>query len=53
MKVKNVRGWVCPSCDEFHPLDEETIPVPETRYQCGVCEEIYEDKDSGKECCKE
>ena len=51
MKVKQIKGIACPGCDEFIPAVD--IPAEETRYQCGECEEIYEDKDEAKECCKE
>jgi len=51
MKVKAVKGIVCPGCDEF--VLKEDIPEVEERYQCGECEEIYEDRDEAKECCKD
>jgi len=51
MKVKVVKGIVCPECDEFILKDD--IPEVEERYQCGECEEIYEDRDEAKECCKD
>ena len=52
MKVKAVKGWLCPSCDAFHLPEDGPIPEEETRYQCGACEEVYEDKEEAKECCK-
>ena len=51
MKVKTVKGIACPECDAFHLKDD--IPEIVERYQCGECEEIYEDRDEAKECCKE
>lgn len=51
MKVKTVKGYRCPTCDEFF-LKEE-LPEVEEIYQCGECEELYEDRDEAKECCKE
>lgn len=53
MKVKGVKGWICPACDEFSLVEEEPLPVLETRFQCGKCEEVYEDREEAKECCKE
>ena len=50
---KAVKGWLCPSCDAFHLTEDEPIPEEETRYQCGECEELYEDREKANECCKE
>ena len=51
MKVKTVKGYECPECMEFIPKDN--LPELTEHYQCGECEEMYEDKDDAKECCKE
>ena len=51
MKVKAVKGYVCPECEEFVPLPAKTELT--TRYQCGECEELYEDRDDALECCRE
>lgn len=51
MKVKEVKGTVCPECAEF--ILEEDMAEESTRFQCGECNEIYEDRDEAKECCKE
>lgn len=51
MKVKEVKGIVCPECDEFIMKDD--VPEVATRYQCGECEEVYEDIDEAKDCCKD
>lgn len=32
----------------------ESVNVDEvTQYQCGECDEMYDDKEDAKECCKE
>ena len=51
MKVKAVKGYECPECSEFILKDD--LPEVTERYQCGECEEIYEDRVEAKECCKE
>ena len=51
MKVKAIKGIACPECDCF--VLKEDMPEVETRYQCGECDEVYEDRDAAKECCKE
>ena len=51
MKVKQVKGIICPECEEFILKDD--IPEEDIRYQCEECGEIYEDRDEAKECCKE
>lgn len=38
----------CTSCGGVF----EEIPHPEAAWMCGECEEIYEDRDDAKECCK-
>ena len=47
MKVQTVK--VCPACEEIvntdNPLD--------TRYVCGECDEMHDEKDDAKECCKD
>mgnify|MGYP001567609093 CR=1 FL=1 len=50
MKIKLVKGYECPECSEFASKDDFE---PAERYQCGECEELYEDRDEAKECCKE
>ena len=50
MKVKKVKGMRCPECDEVIP--EEELPELTTIYQCGECEEVYDDLDEAKECCR-
>ena len=50
MKVKTVKGYECPGCDEF--IMEDDLPKLVTHYQCGKCEEIYKDRDEAEECCK-
>ena len=51
MKVKVIKGMECPECGEFIP--KEDFPELTSRYQCGECEEIYDDRDEAKECCRE
>ena len=51
MKVVKVKGSKCPECDAV--ILEENIPEVETFYQCGECDEIYEDRDEAKACCRE
>ena len=51
MKVKAVKGIVCPEGGEFIPEDD--IPEITTQFQCGECEEVHEDREEAKECCKE
>lgn len=51
MKVKVVKGISCPDCNYF--ILKEDIPEVTEQYQCGECEEIYDDKEDAKECCKE
>ena len=51
MKVKTVKGYECPECMEFILKDD--LPEATEQYQCGECEEVYEDRDEAKECCKE
>lgn len=48
MKVKTV--MVCPHCEEV--VDKLDSPL-EKRWECGECEEVYEDQDEARECCKE
>ena len=54
MKVKQVKGIKCPECGAvvLEVVLEGDIPQVETLYQCGECEEVYEDRDEAKECCK-
>ena len=47
MKAKKVK--VCPDCNSIVDIEN---PL-EDMYQCSECEEVYEDKDKAKECCKE
>ena len=51
MKVKTVKGYVCPECREFILKDD--LPETTEQYQCGECEGTYEDREVAKECCKE
>lgn len=51
MKAKQVKGIVCPNCDEF--IAAEDMPAVENHYQCGECEQAYDNRDEAKECCKE
>lgn len=51
MKVKKLKGYECPECGDF--FIEEDLPDLVERYQCGECEEIYEDRDEAKKCCRE
>lgn len=52
MKVRVVKGYdVSGAEDDF--LLEDDLPKLTERYQCGECDEIYEDRDEAKECCKE
>ena len=53
VKVTGIKVWVCPSCDEAHKIADEPLPVVGLHYRCGECEEVYEDRDDAKECCKE
>ena len=53
MKVKAVKGIVCPMCEEFVPKEEFEKAELVEYYQCGECETIYEDRDEAKECCKD
>ena len=50
MKVKKVEGFKCPECDAYIP--KEDVPEVSILYQCGECEEVFEDRDEAKECCK-
>lgn len=50
MKVKRVQGFRCPDCDAFIPKDD--IPIVDEAFQCGECDEVYDDRDEAKECCK-
>lgn len=50
MKVKKAVGVVCPECEAF--IRKVDMPGEVTWFQCGECEEIYEDRDEAKECCK-
>ena len=47
MKVKTVKGYLVDG--EPHSGDDVQ---PAELYQCGECEELYEDRDDAKECCK-
>ena len=51
MKVKAVKSYECPECGDFIP--EEDLPKVETRYQCGKCKWLYDDRDEAEECCRE
>ena len=51
MKVKSIKAIACPECDG--KILVEDIPVPQEFFQCGECDEMYEDREEAKECCKE
>ncbi len=52
MKVKAVKGYdVLDAEDDF--LLKDDLPNLTERYQCGECDEIFEDRDEAKECCRE
>ena len=51
MKVEEVKGIMCPECNDF--IEEDDIPKVGVYYQCGECEAVDEDKEEAKECCKE
>ena len=51
MKVQTIEGIECPECSAFIP--EDNTPQLEERYQCGECEEVYEDRDKAEECCRD
>lgn len=61
MKAKRVDGFkiLTDDIDEeqlFESREEalESINIEEvTMYECGECEEKYDDRDEAKECCKE
>lgn len=57
MKVKEIRHAIeCPVCGEWHPISrfpEECKEELASVYQCGECEEVYEDRDDAKECCRD
>lgn len=53
MKVKVVKGYDVSDAIEGEFLLKEDLPELTERYQCGECEEIYEDREEAKECCKE
>ncbi|MHB1702330.1 MAG: hypothetical protein ACYCSN_19800 [Acidobacteriaceae bacterium] len=38
-------------CESGEILGEDS-PLVAERYQCGECEELYEDREEAKECCK-
>lgn len=47
--MRAVKVTVCPSCETVIEKDD-----PDTvRYQCSECEELYEDRDDAKDCCKD
>ena len=50
MKVKTIKGYECPECNEF--VAKTDLPEATERFECGECGELYEDKDEAKECCK-
>ena len=51
MKVKTLVGFKCPECEEFVAKDD--IPEVVTLYQCGECEEVYDEREEAKECCRD
>ena len=51
MKILRVKGTVCPDCGGF--ISGEEPPEAATWYRCGECEEVYEDFEEAKECCRE
>jgi len=51
VKVKSVKGYRCPECDEF--IAKEDMPELESWYRCGECDEVYEDIEDAKECCRD
>lgn len=50
MRVKVVKGYDVPG-EDF--LLEEDMPELTERYQCSECDEIYEDRDDARDCCKD
>ena len=54
MKVHVVERMKCECCDELYEegagADHE--PQKTKAYECGECEEVYQDRDEAKECCK-
>ena len=49
MKVTKVKGHICPECEGF--ISTEPPPNEVTWYQCGMCEDVYEDKVDAEDCC--
>lgn len=58
MKARKVKAMFCQCCSEL--IDADDLDLLETHgleeapeaYICGECEQIYEDRDEAKECCK-
>lgn len=50
MKVKQIRGIICPECGE--PISYEALGnIDEvTLYECEECGAVYEDLDEAEEC---
>ena len=53
MKIKKVKVWQCPTCDEIHDVMYEPIPAVQDGYECGECGSLYLDREEAKECCRE
>ena len=50
MKVTKVKGFICPECNEFIVASDVESSI---MFQCGECDELYDDLEEAKECCKE
>ncbi len=50
MKVKKVKAIRCPECDAI--ILKKDIPDKKDLFQCRECDEVYDDLDDAKECCK-
>ncbi len=49
MKAKAIVGTECEHCGEFTAIKG----IPETKWQCTECDELYDTKDEAEECCEE
>ena len=53
MKVKSIKGYEIEDVEQDGFVQKDDLPLLSERYQCGECNELYEDRDEALECCKE